>query len=318
MPQQLSAGCRSAERHRQPGRRWGSLPSSQQRRASGRRAAIAATVSRDIAASLCGGVVQIFAAAYHHRHLHQRLLRLGAGAGESILQCLEIGDPAALTAAVVLQSNHHAWNAQKNVTDRLSYGHHVQSAGDQSAIAGVALLQALVPALLMNICIVGLNQLYDIDIDRVNKPYLPLASGELSEQQVWCGLTPAALKVVFEPTASSAHTKVPASIQPVNCQRKSVYAELPCKHKSSLKESKRGQCKLFCGAGPSHCGGDGVGGARDRRRCRVAAAARHAGRQPPAGNRVLHRAALHAVEAQSGAGSRLHPRRQVSMATGVT
>ena len=30
----------------------------------------------------------------------------------------------------------------------------------------------------MNICIVGMNQVYDVDIDRVNKPYLPLASGE--------------------------------------------------------------------------------------------------------------------------------------------
>jgi homogentisate phytyltransferase / homogentisate geranylgeranyltransferase len=50
-------------------------------------------------------------------------------------------------------------------------------------VAGRALLQALGPALLMNICIVGLNQLYDVEIDRVNKPYLPLASGELSEQQ---------------------------------------------------------------------------------------------------------------------------------------
>ena len=38
------------------------------------------------------------------------------------------------------------------------------------------------PALLMNICIVGLNQVYDVRIDRVNKPYLPLASGEFSMQ----------------------------------------------------------------------------------------------------------------------------------------
>uniref|UniRef100_A0A061R0W1 Homogenitisate phytyltransferase n=1 Tax=Tetraselmis sp. GSL018 TaxID=582737 RepID=A0A061R0W1_9CHLO len=37
---------------------------------------------------------------------------------------------------------------------------------------------ALLPALLMNICIVGLNQVYDVEIDKVNKPYLPLASGE--------------------------------------------------------------------------------------------------------------------------------------------
>lgn len=49
------------------------------------------------------------------------------------------------------------------------------------AVSG--LLQALVPALLMNVAIVGINQLYDVEIDKVNKPYLPLASGELSMQQ---------------------------------------------------------------------------------------------------------------------------------------
>ncbi|CAI5983591.1 unnamed protein product [Closterium sp. NIES-65] len=44
----------------------------------------------------------------------------------------------------------------------------------------VGLLQAVVPALLANVYIVGLNQLFDIDIDKVNKPYLPLASGDFS------------------------------------------------------------------------------------------------------------------------------------------
>ncbi|MCC0176531.1 homogentisate phytyltransferase [Waterburya agarophytonicola K14] len=34
-----------------------------------------------------------------------------------------------------------------------------------------------------NIYIVGLNQLYDIEIDRINKPDLPLASGEFTLQQ---------------------------------------------------------------------------------------------------------------------------------------
>ncbi|XP_047338758.1 homogentisate phytyltransferase 1, chloroplastic [Impatiens glandulifera] len=40
--------------------------------------------------------------------------------------------------------------------------------------------EAIVAALFMNIYIVGLNQLSDIEIDKVNKPYLPLASGEYS------------------------------------------------------------------------------------------------------------------------------------------
>jgi homogentisate phytyltransferase/homogentisate geranylgeranyltransferase len=36
-----------------------------------------------------------------------------------------------------------------------------------------------------NIYIVGLNQVYDIDIDRMNKPHLPLASGEFSSPVGW-------------------------------------------------------------------------------------------------------------------------------------
>ncbi|RWW04037.1 hypothetical protein GW17_00032757 [Ensete ventricosum] len=42
------------------------------------------------------------------------------------------------------------------------------------------LLQAVIAAVFMNIYIVGLNQVYDIEIDKVNKPNLPLASGEYS------------------------------------------------------------------------------------------------------------------------------------------
>jgi homogentisate phytyltransferase / homogentisate geranylgeranyltransferase len=42
-----------------------------------------------------------------------------------------------------------------------------------------------------NVYIVGLNQLEDIDIDRINKPHLPLASGEFLPSQGWflVGLT---------------------------------------------------------------------------------------------------------------------------------
>lgn len=41
-------------------------------------------------------------------------------------------------------------------------------------------LHALIPALLLNISIVGLNQLYDKRMDKINKPYLPLVTGEIS------------------------------------------------------------------------------------------------------------------------------------------
>lgn len=41
-------------------------------------------------------------------------------------------------------------------------------------------------ALLMGNCfIVGINQIYDVDIDMLNKPFLPVASGELSSRQAW-------------------------------------------------------------------------------------------------------------------------------------
>ena len=46
-----------------------------------------------------------------------------------------------------------------------------------------ALLGALIPSLLMNLYITGLNQLTDVEIDKINKPYLPLASGALSFNQ---------------------------------------------------------------------------------------------------------------------------------------
>lgn len=45
------------------------------------------------------------------------------------------------------------------------------------------------PGLLALLCgngyIVGINQIYDVDIDTVNKPYLPVAAGELSPGLAW-------------------------------------------------------------------------------------------------------------------------------------
>jgi homogentisate phytyltransferase / homogentisate geranylgeranyltransferase len=46
-----------------------------------------------------------------------------------------------------------------------------------------SLLLALFACLCGNVYIVGLNQLEDVAIDRINKPQLPLASGELSRRQ---------------------------------------------------------------------------------------------------------------------------------------
>jgi homogentisate phytyltransferase / homogentisate geranylgeranyltransferase len=46
-----------------------------------------------------------------------------------------------------------------------------------------AIAAALVPSLCANLYIVGLNQLEDVEIDRINKPALPLASGEFSRKE---------------------------------------------------------------------------------------------------------------------------------------
>jgi homogentisate phytyltransferase/homogentisate geranylgeranyltransferase len=56
----------------------------------------------------------------------------------------------------------------------------VRDISDISPLFITGVLEAIVAALMMNIYIVGLNQLSDIEIDKVNKPYLPLASGEYS------------------------------------------------------------------------------------------------------------------------------------------
>ena len=49
-----------------------------------------------------------------------------------------------------------------------------------TATSTVAMLYAMVPSLLMNLYITGLNQITDVDIDKINKPDLPIAAGDLS------------------------------------------------------------------------------------------------------------------------------------------
>lgn len=59
----------------------------------------------------------------------------------------------------------------------LGYGHDLT---DWSPLQLGKLLVAWVACLGGNVYIVGLNQLYDVEIDRINKPDLPLASGKFS------------------------------------------------------------------------------------------------------------------------------------------
>ncbi|RDX96281.1 Glycinol 4-dimethylallyltransferase, partial [Mucuna pruriens] len=56
----------------------------------------------------------------------------------------------------------------------------VEKLSDISPLFFIGLLQVLVPHFFMDLYINGLNQLYDIEIDKINKPYLPLASGQIS------------------------------------------------------------------------------------------------------------------------------------------
>lgn len=44
----------------------------------------------------------------------------------------------------------------------------------------IILLTTLISALGCNVCITGLNQIIDVELDKINKPELPIASGELS------------------------------------------------------------------------------------------------------------------------------------------
>lgn len=44
----------------------------------------------------------------------------------------------------------------------------------------IAMLYAMIPSLLMNLYITGLNQITDVEIDKINKPNLPIAAGDLS------------------------------------------------------------------------------------------------------------------------------------------
>lgn len=48
-----------------------------------------------------------------------------------------------------------------------------------------SLLLPLIACLAGNVYIVGLNQIEDVEIDRINKPHLPIASGEFSQKDAW-------------------------------------------------------------------------------------------------------------------------------------
>ena len=61
----------------------------------------------------------------------------------------------------------------------------VQDSGAAPILNPFSLLLPLVACLAGNVYIVGLNQIEDVEIDRINKPDLPIASGEFSRGDAW-------------------------------------------------------------------------------------------------------------------------------------
>ncbi|KAG4982300.1 hypothetical protein JHK87_027049 [Glycine soja] len=56
----------------------------------------------------------------------------------------------------------------------------VEKLSDISPLFFIGLLQVLIPNFFMDIYVNGVNQLFDLEIDKINKPFLPLVSGNLS------------------------------------------------------------------------------------------------------------------------------------------
>lgn len=59
----------------------------------------------------------------------------------------------------------------------------VYGSGQRTSGSWAVWLPAFFATLAANVYIVGLNQLADVEIDRINKPYLPLAAGDFSLRQ---------------------------------------------------------------------------------------------------------------------------------------
>jgi len=105
--------------------------------------------------------------------------------------------------------------------------------GDSAAFH---LFWTLVAALAVNVFIVGINQITDVEIDRVNKPGLPIAAGDLSLERAWwivaaAGALPLALALTqgaLELAAVAAALLVGAaySVPPARLKRFPVIAVL--------------------------------------------------------------------------------------------
>jgi homogentisate phytyltransferase / homogentisate geranylgeranyltransferase len=94
----------------------------------------------------------------------------------------------------------------------------------------------LVAAIGVNVAIVGVNQITDVEIDRINKPHLPIAAGDLSRDAAWrivgvAAVVPVVLALTqgaLEVAAVGASLAVGAaySLPPVRLKRFPVAASL--------------------------------------------------------------------------------------------
>jgi len=97
-------------------------------------------------------------------------------------------------------------------------------------------LLVLIGGLATNIYIVGINQLADIEIDRINKPWLPLASGAMSVRRarlivMGCVLAAVAIGAVTGPFALAAFligivVGTAYSLPPLRLKRYAMWAAL--------------------------------------------------------------------------------------------
>ena len=104
----------------------------------------------------------------------------------------------------------------------------------------VAMSWAVGCAIFINIFVTGLNQITDVDIDKINKPYLPIAAGYLSVPVAWAvclaalflGTVPSILAYPFDKgpllavTIGSALLGTAYSLPPLRLKRFPVFAAL--------------------------------------------------------------------------------------------
>jgi homogentisate phytyltransferase/homogentisate geranylgeranyltransferase len=98
------------------------------------------------------------------------------------------------------------------------------------------LLWVMLAGACVNVAIVGVNQITDIEIDRVNKPQLPLPAGDLSVEAAWrivavCAAVPVGLGLTQGPLETGAVVAALAvgaaySLPPVRLKRHPVIASL--------------------------------------------------------------------------------------------